>query len=246
MSHPPISESASGSAVVSSPAVPPQNTPPCYTPKQSAILQGAMEVFLAAGYANTSMDRVAAAAGVSKQTIYSHFRDKEGLFTALMEHMTICRFQTLLGLDVAQGAALQGEPAVLMRQFAEGFLTKIADDHYVAFLRLIIAESVRFPELAKLYGRTVIQRGRQLMADFFRHHPELGFEDAEAIAYIFIGSLVSFVMAQEIFYGKESSPLSRDRLVDSLLSVLLPLRSPLSGSELPAPGASHAVPSSES
>ena len=40
-------------------------TPPCYTPKQAAILQGAMTVFLASGYAHTSMDRVAAAAGVS-------------------------------------------------------------------------------------------------------------------------------------------------------------------------------------
>ena len=221
-------------------------SPTCYTPKQTAILQGAMGVFLATGYANTSMDRVAAAAGVSKQTIYSHFRDKEGLFTALMEHMTICRFQTLLGLDVTQGAALQGEPALLMRQFAEGFLTQIADDDYVAFLRLIIAESVRFPELAKLYGRTVIQRGRQLMTDFFRHHPELGFDDAEAIAHIFIGSLVSFVMAQEIFYGKESSPLPRDRLVESLLSVLLSPRSPSSGSAPPVPGASHAVSSAAS
>ena len=55
-----------------------------YTPKQEMILQGAVRVFLQLGYAGTSMDRVASEAGVSKQTIYSNFQDKEGLFTALM------------------------------------------------------------------------------------------------------------------------------------------------------------------
>ncbi|HEY9618305.1 MAG TPA: TetR/AcrR family transcriptional regulator [Microcoleaceae cyanobacterium] len=191
-------------------------TLPQYTPKQEAILRGAVQVFLQCGYAGTSMDRVAAAAGVSKQTIYSHFQDKEGLFTALMERMTIRRFQAILGID-----RLQGEPASLLRQFAEGFLNHIADDEYVALLRLIIAESVRFPELAKLYGRTVIQKGRQLMTEFFQQHPELGFTDAEAVAHIFIGSLVSYVLAQEIFYGKESFPLERDRLVETLLALIL-------------------------
>jgi len=189
---------------------------PEYTPKQEAILQGAMQVFLRLGYAGTSMDRVAAEAGVSKQTIYSHFQDKQGLFTALMERMTIRRFQTMLG-----GETLQGDPETLMRQFAEGFLNKIADAEYVAWFRLMIAESVRFPELAQLYGRTVIQQGRQLVAAYFEQHPELGFADAAAAAHIFIGSLVSYVLAQEVFYGKDEFPLERDRMVESLLSLML-------------------------
>jgi AcrR family transcriptional regulator len=189
---------------------------PNYTPKQEIILQGAVQVFLRLGYAGTSMDRVATEAGVSKQTIYSHFEDKEGLFKAIMERMTIRRFQT-----VFHAVTLQGEPEVLLRQFAEIYLNKIVDEDYLALFRVIFAESVRFPELAKLYGRTVIQQGRQLVSNYFRRHPELGFTDPEAIAQIFVGSLVSYVIAQEIFYGKESIPLSRDRLVDSLLSLML-------------------------
>jgi len=192
---------------------------PSYTPKQEAILQGAVRVFLRCGYAGTSMDQVAAEAGVSKQTIYTHFQDKEGLFTALMERMTIRRFQS-----VCQGRMLSGEPEVMLRQFAETYLMQIADREYVALLQLIIGESARFPELAKLYGCTVIQRGRSLMAEYFRHHPELGFDDPEAIAQIFVGSLVSYVIAQEIFYGNESMPLSRDRLVDSLMQLVLGVR----------------------
>jgi AcrR family transcriptional regulator len=189
---------------------------PAYTPKQEVILQGAVQVFLRLGYAGTSMDRVAAEAGVSKQTIYSHFQDKEGLFKALMERMTIRRFQAEF-----HTATLHGEPEVLLRQFAETYLNKIVDEDYLALFRVIFAESVRFPELAKLYGRTVIQQGRQLVSNYFRRYPELGFTDPEAIAQIFVGSLVSYVIAQEIFYGKETIPLSRDRLIDSLLALML-------------------------
>jgi AcrR family transcriptional regulator len=124
-------------------------TIPTYTPKQEAILQGAVRLFLRSGYAGTSMDRVAAEAGVSKQTIYSHFQDKEGLFQALMERMTIRRFQAAFHMATLQG------------------------------------------------------------------------EDPEAIAQIFVGALVSYVIAQEIFYGKETIPLSRDRLIDSLMQVMV-------------------------
>ncbi len=187
-----------------------------YTPKQEAILQGAVQMFLRSGYAGTSMDRVAAEAGVSKQTIYSNFQDKEGLFKALMERMTIRRFQ-----QAFHTATLQGEPEVLLRQFAEAYLNNIVDEEYVALFRLILAESARFPHLAKLYSSTVIQQGRYLVADYFRRHPELGFTDPEAIAQIFVGSLVSYVVAQEIFYGKETVPLSRDRLIDSLMNLML-------------------------
>ncbi|WP_269086332.1 hypothetical protein [Trichormus sp. NMC-1] len=41
----------------------------------------------------------------------------------------------------------------------------------------------------------------------FAFHPELGINDPEATAQIFFGSLVSYVMVQEMLYGKEMMPL---------------------------------------
>src|SRR5258706_7341146 len=57
--------------------------------KREQILGAAIELFLAEGYAATTMNRVATAAGVTKQTIYSHFNDKERLFAAIIERVTI-------------------------------------------------------------------------------------------------------------------------------------------------------------
>ena len=106
---------------------------------------------------------------------------------------------------------LQGEPAVLLRQLAETYFTKVADNpDYLALFRVIVAESERFPELAKLYTHTVIQRGRQLLSQYFACHSELGIADPEAMAQIFFGSLVSYVMVQQMLYGNEMMPLGRD------------------------------------
>jgi len=184
--------------------------------KQHKILQGAMQVFFQDGYAGTSMDRVAIEAGVSKQTIYSYFRDKESLFKALIEQIMIARFHTLFASE-----ELQGEPEQLLRQLAEIYLLKVGEDReYLSLLQVIIAESSRFPEMAKLYYQTVIQRGRQLLSEYFDSHPELGIKDSEATAHIFFGSLVSYVVVQEIIHGKEVMPLPSQNIVDSLIDLI--------------------------
>ena len=184
--------------------------------KQEQILQGAMQVFLSHGYAGTSMDRVASASNVSKQTIYSYFQDKEGLFTALIERITIHRLQQELGSD-----ELQGEPEILLRQLAIAFLDKVGDEEYLNLFRVVIGESVRFPELAKLYSRTVIHRGRGLLITYFRSHPELQIADPEATAQIFMGSLVSFIVSQKILYGEDLMPLAQKRLIETLIPLIL-------------------------
>jgi len=184
--------------------------------KCEQILQGALTVFLEHGYAGTSMDRVAAVAGVSKQTIYSHFQDKQGLFTALIERMMIDRFRVEFGSE-----PLQGEPAMLLRRLAETFLTKMGDAEFIAFFRLVIAESARFPELAQLYTRTVMQYGYVNLSQYFESHPELHIADPEAMSRIFFGSLGAFILVQEVMHGKQIMAMSEERLIDSLIATVL-------------------------
>jgi AcrR family transcriptional regulator len=184
--------------------------------KQEQILQGAMQVFLHCGYAGTSMDRVATQAQVSKQTIYSHFQDKKGLFTALIERVTIRRFQHEMSI-----ATCQDEPAIVLRRLAESLLSKMEDQEYLAIIRLVIAESGRFPELAQLYSRTVIRYGVRTLGAYFENHPELNIADPEATARIFLGTLVAFILSQEILLGKHAMPMAKERITDSLLQLIL-------------------------
>ncbi|RCW86099.1 TetR family transcriptional regulator [Phyllobacterium bourgognense] len=53
--------------------------------KRISILDAAAEVFCREGFSGTSIDEIAVEAGVSRQTIYNHYREKETLFTAVVE-----------------------------------------------------------------------------------------------------------------------------------------------------------------
>jgi AcrR family transcriptional regulator len=185
--------------------------------KAEQILKGAMQEFLANGYAATSMDRVAATAGVSKATVYSHFQDKEGLFTVLVQRMAQKKLSVIYG-----GAQVpKGDVSVVLRQLATTALQQCRDDREnLAFTRLIIGESGRFPELAKIFVENMTKQGIKTLGQYLSAHPELNIPDPEAIARILIGSIVYFTLTQEMLYGKDIIPMEGDRLIDSLMHLV--------------------------
>jgi AcrR family transcriptional regulator len=185
--------------------------------KQEQILQGALTIFLRQGYEGTSMDRVAAAAGVSKVTIYKHFQDKERLFKALIERVTSQRFQAVFG-----SLPLAERPTVVLRQVATKLLDMLAvDEEYIAFLRLTIGESGRFPALAQLFIEALPKKVWSLLSHYFEEHPELNLPNPEATARIFMGSLISYVMTQQILHGQEIAPMNKDVMIDSLIDLIV-------------------------
>lgn len=185
--------------------------------KIEKILQGAMQEFLAHGYAGTSMDKVAARAGVSKATVYSHFRDKEGLFKALIQQSAHQKFENLF-----DKLLLEGEPVVVLRQLITAALHRmISDKQHQAFVRILIGESGRFPELAKAWIYDIMTPPLKIICEYLNRHPELNIPDSEAAVRIIIGSMVHFMMTQEILHGKEIIPMESERIVDSLMHYLL-------------------------
>jgi TetR/AcrR family transcriptional regulator, regulator of autoinduction and epiphytic fitness len=183
------------------------------TDKVDQILQGAMQEFLSHGYAGTSMDRVAASAGVSKATVYSHFGDKKGLFTSLIETLTRQRFQSVFGTE-----PLEGDPKTVLRELATKALEQMTnDEEYNNFKRVLIGESSRFPELAQVCVRCMTKPVLEITTTFLASHSELNIPDPEATARLMIGALVSFHMTQEIMHGKDIVPMESDRLIDALM-----------------------------
>lgn len=118
------------------------------TGKGQAIVDAAVRIFLEQGYGAASMDAIAAEAGVSKQTVYSHFGAKEALFEAIIQGK--CR--ELMPPDSLKWSAGQDHEKTL-RLFAQGFLMTVLAAPNTALFRVVIAESVRFPELAEAFYR---------------------------------------------------------------------------------------------
>ena len=179
-----------------------------------------MQEFLSNGYAATSMDRIAQTAQVSKATIYSHFRDKSDLFAAIIQQLASHKFNTLFAPHTS--ATLQGEPRLVLKALA----IKICDqahqnDQFCEFMRLIIGESGRFPELAKPYTENLAKPAIFALTQYLDSHPELNLKDSEATARTFIGTLVYFVMLQDVLHGQEIMPMSQDRQIEALIDLIV-------------------------
>ena len=186
------------------------------TDKATQILDGALQEFLARGYAGTSMDRVAATAGVSKPTVYNHFQDKEGLFRALVQKIARERFQLKFTPE-----SFSGPPEKSLADLLELLIDTLADDEeYHDFMRLVIGESGRFPELARTFITYLSKPGLELMQCYFDNHPEFGFTDSRPISQIIIGSVVHMMLTQHILHGCDIMPLSKERYIETVTDLL--------------------------
>ena len=117
--------------------------------KREAILEAAARVFFESGYADASMDGIARQAGVSKQTVYSHFGAKESLFGAFIRDNCERFLEPILAPEIRDkgpGPALAG--------IARRYLDLILAPQAMALFRTMLAESGRFPKLAETFYRS--------------------------------------------------------------------------------------------
>ena len=184
--------------------------------KGEAILQGAMQEFLQHGYAGTSMDRVAKAAGVSKATIYSHFEDKEGLFAMLVKKLAEQKMMTVFG-----STPLEGDPEVVFRKLMTNALKQIScDEEHRSYIRLIMGESERFPALARSFVKYQAKPPVDLLSQYLASCDELDIPDPVAMARILIAAMIHYVQIQILLDGGDIMPMDSDRYIDSLVHLI--------------------------
>ena len=112
--------------------------------KRQAIVEAAMAEFRCSGFESTSMDKIAATAGVSKRTVYNHFPSKDELFAQILHE---------LWNSSASQAEQPYDPAVPLReQLLELLWKKMAmlqDSYFLDLARVAIAEAIHSPERAQ-------------------------------------------------------------------------------------------------
>ena len=129
--------------------------------KGDAILQAATALFLMSGYEKTTMDAIARKAKVTKQTVYSHYTNKEALFVRMISDL--CQHHVH-----ADSTPLSAKKPFdeLLYEVGMGLLTLITSPEGMAVTRLVIAEAGRLPKIARLYYENGTQRITQLIAAF--------------------------------------------------------------------------------
>lgn len=136
--------------------------------KGEAIRHAAVELFMSEGLQRTSMDAIAAAAGVSKQTVYSHFESKDALFREC-----VCEKVADYGLhagDIPQELA----PAAALKAFGRQFLDLLEDPEVIAMFRLLAGESASYPSIAGVFFDAGPAATRRSLASLLERYAERG------------------------------------------------------------------------
>lgn len=119
--------------------------------KRQAILDAAVQNFLATGYERTTLETVAKDAGVSTATVYKHFSTKRALFGGIMERIWETEVDLVNSVD-------QGTNSVaILTAIAQEYAQLLRQPQVEALFRVIIAEAPRFPEL----GEELYYRGKE-------------------------------------------------------------------------------------
>ena len=138
--------------------------------RRAAIIDAAMDEFIARGFAATRLEDVAKRAGVAKGTIYLHFKDKEALFQELIRTALVPLIGRLAAPPPA-GASVRSA----LESFAQTFAREVITTRRGDIVRLIVAEGPRFPSVADFYYREVVSRGMAAMRALI----ELGISSGE-------------------------------------------------------------------
>ena len=112
--------------------------------KREAIILAAISEFRANGFEVTSMDKIAATAGVSKRTVYNHFPSKEELFAEILN-------QLWARITDEQAVTYRADQP-LREQLLPMLLAKLqmmADDNFLGLARVAIAATIHSPERAQ-------------------------------------------------------------------------------------------------
>ena len=181
--------------------------------KREEIVRAATGLFLRQGYQATSTEQIAAAAAVSKQTVYSRFGDKESLFREIVLGVaaTAEAFAADLTASLADVADAQ-DVAPVLRALARRYLAAVMDPQVLALRRLVIGEAARFPEVAAAYYDRSPAMVLTALADGFARLADLGLitvDDPRRAADDFAFLVLGRPLDHGMFHVPAASPVGR-------------------------------------
>lgn len=140
--------------------------------KRLAIVHAARKAFLEGGYAETSMDSIARAAGVGIKTVYRHFEDKDDLFSAVMQ--AACNpqaFDPVTGRwktekDELERPWFSAPPRRALVAAGVEYLRHVLSEEQLALYRVVTQDAHSFPELGRRYREQVVERALEVFVKY--------------------------------------------------------------------------------
>lgn len=215
------SNPASSDGLVTCPPMPAEISRP---DKHNAITRAAADVFLAEGFERASLDQIAHKAGVSKQTIYSHFADKQALFRAICAELT-----EKLTVHMRKPRRADTDLRSILIRLGEETLATMLNPAALDLHRLVVSAAARFPDLGhSAYEVGVLRMIDDLSALLMQRSQlrdglgrPISETEARRMAEQFIGMLRGFHQTRGLLGIPTISAAERKTYVRSCVAMLL-------------------------
>ena len=188
--------------------------------KRTFILDSARDAFAEHGYEGASMSAITQAAGVSKSTVYHHYRSKAELFGAFVER----ECARMLAQHFGDGQVPAGDTAQTLRAIGIGMVELITSPVCLMIDRVVTSEAEAFPELAEAFYAAGPQQAITQLADWLKAQTQAGdlaVQNTEFAADQF------FTLVQTSIYYRcrlrigRPSPQQTAHVVDSAVTMFL-------------------------
>jgi AcrR family transcriptional regulator len=182
------------------------------------LLDVATGIFVQLGYNATTLERIAAEAGVAKRTIYARYADKQVLFFAVMRRLSERRvFDNLWEED--ELPLREG-----LRRRAHMMMDRGLSDHELAVARLFMVELAHFPELGKSLWKAVEDEHGGSMTEYFRSHQResnIRPLNLALLSELFLFNVYSFTNRIALHQRDKPTREEVDAYIDNMVDVMI-------------------------
>lgn len=184
------------------------------------LVAAALDLFVERGYAATRLEDVAAAAGVSKGTVYLYFANKEELFKSVVRENLVPALSR--GTELVD--RYEGSTPELLRELLRGWWGLIGATRVAGITKLIMAESANFPDIARFYNKEVMMPGDELFARVLARgvaRGEFRPVPANPTTTLICAPLVFLMLWQRALRATSEKDIDPEVFLDHLLDTLL-------------------------
>jgi AcrR family transcriptional regulator len=187
---------------------------------QARLLEAAEEIFVRDGFEGAQLDEIAATAGRSKGSVYTHFKNKEDLFLALFEHRTRASVEQLG--NIVKKCTDRKQRLAAFRDFYVGFVRDKAFSILTLEFKLY---ALRHPEskerFRKAFEMSKARSGKGLYVDLFGELTR-GMRTENDLALAALGPILSGLILESNFEPDVLSEKGLQRILGRTFDALFP------------------------
>jgi TetR/AcrR family transcriptional repressor of mexJK operon len=179
---------------------------------RAAVVEAARLLFLGKGYASTTMEEIAAQAGLTKRTLYNNYPDKESLFTQIVTETMAYAEAFARGLhDEFKADVTAKNLRVTLDDLARRLALGIMRPEVVALRRLLIGEAREFPAFGATYFERAPGQVLEALASGFKQWGRRGLLRVDDVT-------AARLAAAQFAYLVVGEPLDRAMLIGTMPS----------------------------